>query len=54
VTHDLYEAGYLADHIFLLKDGAIVQEGRLQDLVQTPADEFVRKFVESQIHSDGT
>jgi osmoprotectant transport system ATP-binding protein len=54
VTHDLYDAGYLADHIFLLKDGAIVQEGRLQDLVQTPADEFVRKFVESQIHSDGT
>ncbi|MGE0763005.1 MAG: ATP-binding cassette domain-containing protein [Bdellovibrionales bacterium] len=50
VTHDLYEAAFLADRILLLNQGFIVQQGSLVDLVSKPADEFVRRFVESHKH----
>jgi osmoprotectant transport system ATP-binding protein len=48
VTHDLGEAGYLAEHVVLLKDGFIVQQGSYRELVDTPADPFVAKFVRAQ------
>ena len=48
VTHDLAEAGYLADRIALLRAGKIIQQGALADLVEKPADEFVAKFVSAQ------
>lgn len=50
VTHDLYEAGFLADQILLLKEGQIIQRGTLTDLINHPADDFVRRFVDSQSH----
>jgi len=48
VTHDLAEAGYLADRITLLRAGRIVQQGAFVDLVENPADEFAAKFVRAQ------
>jgi len=48
VTHDISEAGYLADVICLLKDGSIVQRGLLDDFVHRPADEFVTRFIQAQ------
>ncbi|MEO8798439.1 MAG: ATP-binding cassette domain-containing protein, partial [Polyangiaceae bacterium] len=48
VTHDLAEAAFLADTIALLHDGAIVQTGTMRELVDTPADDFVRTFVRAQ------
>jgi osmoprotectant transport system ATP-binding protein len=48
VTHDLAEAGYFADEIVLMDAGRIVQRGRLPDLAQRPADDFVRQFVTAQ------
>jgi len=48
VTHDLVEAAFFADRVFLLRDGAVVQEGRFEDLVERPADEFVVRFVRAQ------
>ena len=48
VTHDLGEAGFFADTIVLLRDGAIVQTGTLADLVRRPADPFVARFVWAQ------
>ncbi len=48
VTHDISEAGFLADEICLLKDGRIVQRGLLADFVNNPADEFVTKFIQAQ------
>jgi osmoprotectant transport system ATP-binding protein len=47
VTHDLIEAGYLADRILLLSQGRILQSGSLEELVDRPADDFVRRFVHS-------
>lgn len=48
VTHDISEAGYLADAHVLLREGRIVQQGSLADLVQRPADSFVREFINAQ------
>jgi osmoprotectant transport system ATP-binding protein len=48
VTHDLAEAGYLAQSLILLRDGKVVQRGSLDELVRSPADDFVTKFVHAQ------
>jgi osmoprotectant transport system ATP-binding protein len=50
VTHDLFEAGYLARQIMLLHKGQIVQRGSLADLIRQPVNDFVRRFVDSQKH----
>ena len=48
VTHDIGEAGFFGDEIVLLRDGAIVQKGRFDDLIANPADPFVEKFIRAQ------
>jgi len=48
VTHDIGEAGFLGDMIVLLRDGQIVQQGSLPELVHTPADPFVTQFINAQ------
>lgn len=52
VTHDMGEAGFFGDELVLLGGGRIVQRGTLRDLVQTPADDFVRRFVSAQRFPD--
>ena len=44
----MMEAGFLAETILLLKSGVIVQSGTLEELVRTPADEFVTEFINAQ------
>jgi osmoprotectant transport system ATP-binding protein len=48
VTHDLAEAGYLGDHIVLMNEGRVVQQGTLADLQQRPANSFVTEFINAQ------
>jgi osmoprotectant transport system ATP-binding protein len=48
VTHDMGEAAYLGDTIVLLKEGQIVQQGRLEDFKTKPASEFVTQFLNAQ------
>ncbi|MGH8162488.1 MAG: ATP-binding cassette domain-containing protein [Gammaproteobacteria bacterium] len=48
VTHDLGEAGYFADRVLLVHEGAIAQSGSFADLIERPADDFVRRFVRAQ------
>ena len=48
VTHDIGEAGFFGDVIVLLRDGRSVQQGSLQDLVRSPADPFVTRFINAQ------
>jgi glycine betaine/proline transport system ATP-binding protein len=44
ITHDLPEALRLGDRIAIMRDGAIVQLGTPEDLVGSPADEYVANF----------
>jgi osmoprotectant transport system ATP-binding protein len=48
VTHDLAEAGYLADRIVLMRHGSIVQTGTLDDLRDRPLEPFVTDFLSAQ------
>lgn len=48
VTHDIGEAGFFEDTIVLLRDGYIIQQGTLLDLVKKPADPFVTRFINAQ------
>ena len=48
VTHDLNEARRLSQRIILLNEGVISQDGSMQELVQRPANDFVRRFLQAQ------
>jgi osmoprotectant transport system ATP-binding protein len=48
VTHDIGEAGKLADEIVLMDRGHIAQQGPLRELLLRPAGERVRQFLGSQ------
>jgi len=48
VTHDLAEAVYFGERIVLLREGRVVQEGTPGDLLDSPAEEFVTRFVTAQ------
>jgi len=48
VTHDIGEAGFFGDQIVLLREGKIVQQGKLRDLVAAPAEPFVTQFINAQ------
>jgi osmoprotectant transport system ATP-binding protein len=48
VTHDLNEAVYFGDNIVLMKDGKIIQQGKINDFVDSPVDAFVTRFIKAQ------
>jgi osmoprotectant transport system ATP-binding protein len=48
VTHDLDEAAFFGDVLVLMRDGAVVQRGTLDELIARPADPFVTRFVRAQ------
>ena len=45
ITHDLPEALRLGDRIAIMRDGEIVQLGTGEELVGSPADDYVENFV---------
>ena len=48
VTHDLAEAAAFADTLVVLRDGVVLQQGSPDEVLDRPADEFVRRFVNAQ------
>ncbi|MFQ5733397.1 MAG: ATP-binding cassette domain-containing protein [Planctomycetaceae bacterium] len=48
VTHDLGEAAYLGERVFLLREGVVVQDGAVDDFLKSPADPFVTDFINAQ------
>lgn len=48
VTHDMGEAAFFGDRVMMLGEGEIVQEGRLEELIQNPANEYVARFINAQ------
>ncbi|WP_409254043.1 ABC transporter ATP-binding protein [Bacillus sp. SCS-153A] len=45
VTHDMDEALKIADNIALMRDGVIEQYGSPNELITSPANEFVKTFI---------
>jgi glycine betaine/proline transport system ATP-binding protein len=45
ITHDLDEALKIGDKIAILNNGELVQHGTPQEILMTPADDYVRDFV---------
>jgi len=46
VTHDLAEAGRLAEEVVVMRKGRIEQRGSMRDLVRAPATEYVARLIE--------
>ncbi|MGW7415482.1 quaternary amine ABC transporter ATP-binding protein [Streptomyces sp. NPDC054863] len=46
ITHDLNEAMRLGDNIAVMRDGRIVQLGTAEDILVTPANEYVASFTQ--------
>ncbi|WP_028671063.1 quaternary amine ABC transporter ATP-binding protein [Saccharospirillum impatiens] len=45
ITHDLDEALKLADHLVILKEGSVVQQGEPQDILMNPNDPYIIDFI---------
>ncbi len=45
ITHDLDEALKLADHLVILKDGAVIQQGEPQEILLHPNDPYIMDFI---------
>ena len=48
VTHDMGEAAFFGDRVMMLGEGEVVQEGRLEELIQNPTNEYVARFINAQ------
>lgn len=45
ITHDLDEALKLADHLVILKEGYVVQQGEPQEILMQPNDPYIIDFI---------
>lgn len=54
ITHDLNLAGSLCDRLVVMKDGAIVEEGPVRDVLTAPAAEYTRRLVAATPRLSGT
>ncbi len=48
VTHDMPEAKFFGDHVVLMNEGQVVQEGSMDTLLNDPSTPFVRSFIQAQ------
>jgi osmoprotectant transport system ATP-binding protein len=48
VTHDMGEAAFFSDEIVIMREGVIVQAGIFKELLRSPRDSFVTKFIKAQ------
>ena len=46
VTHDLAEAGRLAEEVVVMRKGRIEQRGSMRDLIRAPATDYVARLIE--------
>jgi osmoprotectant transport system ATP-binding protein len=46
VTHDLAEAGRLADDVVVMRAGRVEQKGTMRTLISAPATEYVARLIE--------
>lgn len=49
VTHDPEEALTLSDRVMIVNEGKIAQFGKPEEIINTPKDNFVKKFILNQL-----
>ena len=49
VSHDLALVSMICDRIMVMKDGIVVEEGKTEDVITRPSDEYTRKLLNSII-----
>lgn len=45
ISHDIQEALKLADRLAVMKDGYVVQVGTPEEIINNPADDYIRAFI---------
>ncbi len=53
VTHAMDEAARLAEHLVILKQGQIIQQGNSQEIKTNPADDYVRRLFLNEARDEG-
>ena len=48
VTHDIGEAGFLGNKIVFINEGGILQSGTFKELLNSPKDPFITRFINAQ------
>ena len=54
MCHNFEEASDVADRVAIMNEGSIVQIGTLKNIIESPKNEFVARFVKSQNIFRGT
>ncbi len=49
ITHDLSTVSYLADYIYVLKEGVVVEEGSTDRVLESPNDEYTKDLISAII-----
>ena len=47
ITHDLASARYLADRIIVLQHGSIVEQGKAEDLIRSPKEQYTKQLIKA-------
>ncbi len=47
ITHDIATIGYVADRVYVVKNGRIVEEGDVETIISHPKHEYTRLLAEA-------
>lgn len=50
VSHDLHVVRLLCDHVIVMKDGEIVEEGPSEQVMQNPSSDYTRELLSAAPH----
>jgi len=47
VTHDMHSAEALCEEICIIKEGKVIEQGELENIIKTPSSEYTKVLIES-------
>ena len=47
VTHDMNSAKSLCEHICVIKDGSVVEYGKMQEILESPSASYTKKLIQA-------
>ncbi len=49
ISHDLRVIRFLADEVYVMKDGLIVESGSSKDIFENPSHEYTKELLEASV-----